>query len=157
MIHTGLSSLPITGISSPRTSSRIYRRSSSTRAWTRHDTWPRPSPSSESTTVPTHDPPPLADDLPRLGAFSHRRRCVADGRHPFVVSVMVAAQTPPLYAKLMAPQEGRGLNDVCAFVMALAERGVHVEATAVAAPGCATATATSRRPIAATPGSRSSS
>ena len=50
---------------------------------------------------------------------------------------MVAAQTPPLYAKLMAPQEGRGLNDVCAFVMALAERGVHVEATAVAAPGCA--------------------
>ncbi len=39
--------------------------------------------------------------------------------------------------QLMAPQEGRGLNDVCAFVMALAERGVHVEATAVAAPGCA--------------------
>ena len=62
---------------------------------------------------------------------------------------MVAAQTPPLYAKLMAPQEGRGLNDVCAFVMALAERGVHVEATAVAAPGCATATATSHPPIAA--------
>ena len=62
---------------------------------------------------------------------------------------MVAAQTPPLYAKLMAPQEGRGLNDVCAFVMALAERGVHVEATAVAAPGCATAMATSHRPIAA--------
>lgn len=58
-----------------------------------------------------------------------------DGRHPFVVSVMLAANSPPEYAKLMKPAGERGFNDVCSFVMALSEAGVTVEATAVAAPG----------------------
>ena len=64
-----------------------------------------------------------------------------DGRHPFIVSVMLAAETPPKYAKLMQPTaastggEQRGFTDVCNFIMALAERGVNVEATAVEAPG----------------------
>lgn len=58
-----------------------------------------------------------------------------DGRHPFVVSVMLAAHTPPAYANQMKPIDGRGFHDVCNFVMALSEAGVNVEATAVAAPG----------------------
>jgi pyruvate-formate lyase-activating enzyme len=58
-----------------------------------------------------------------------------DGRHPFVVSVMLAAHTPPAYAKQMKPVGDRGFNDVCNFVMALSEAGVTVEATAVAATG----------------------
>jgi pyruvate-formate lyase-activating enzyme len=58
-----------------------------------------------------------------------------DGRHPFVVSVMLAAHTPPAYAKQMKPLGDMGFNDVCNFVMALSEAGVTVEATAVAAPG----------------------
>ena len=58
-----------------------------------------------------------------------------DGRHPFVVSVMLAAHTPPAYAKQMQPVGDKGFNDVCNFVMALSEAGVTVEATAVAAPG----------------------
>jgi TatD family-associated radical SAM protein len=59
----------------------------------------------------------------------------SDGRHPFVVSVMLAAHTPPLYSKLMKPQDGKKFQDVCSFVLALTERGVTVEATAVDAPG----------------------
>lgn len=39
-----------------------------------------------------------------------------DGRHPFVVSVMLAANSPPEYAKLMKPVDGKSFGDVCSFV-----------------------------------------
>ena len=51
------------------------------------------------------------------------------------VTVALAAHTPPLYEKLMAPQDGRGFGDVCAFVDACAQAGLLVECTAVEAPG----------------------
>ena len=51
------------------------------------------------------------------------------------VTVAIAAHNPPLYAKVMEPQNGRGFGDVCTFIDACAQAGLLVECTAVAAPG----------------------
>eukprot|EP00658_Telonema_sp_P-2_P022363 TRINITY_DN18938_c0_g1_i1.p1 TRINITY_DN18938_c0_g1~~TRINITY_DN18938_c0_g1_i1.p1 ORF type:complete len:175 (+),score=36.11 TRINITY_DN18938_c0_g1_i1:283-807(+) len=51
------------------------------------------------------------------------------------VSVLLASSDPTQYQALMDPQDGKGLGDVCNFVVSLAELGVNVECTAVKAPG----------------------
>ena len=62
-------------------------------------------------------------------AFSGRS-CISD------VSVFLPAATREMYAELLQPSAGRGLDDVCAFVRRCSahETGVSVEVTAVDRP-----------------------
>lgn len=49
-------------------------------------------------------------------------------------SVFLPAANPAKYAELIQPQDGRGFQDVCAFITRMAEAGVEVECTAVERP-----------------------